>query len=218
VSAVSLSAQSTTDEARRLEEDPVKLSTFVVSTNKDVGYAAASTLAGSRLNTDLKDIAAPISVFTKEFLEDLGAVTVNDALEFALNTVTDYDTTGNGIVESNFQTRMRGISGAGRARNYVATGLNLDFYNTERLDFSRGPNSVLFGIGSPAGIINTTTKSARTDRDFGSVQAIVGSYGERRASLDYNESLTSNFGLRVNALWQDKDGYRDFEFQDKKAA
>ncbi len=217
VTAVPLSAQSTVDDVRRPEGEPVTLSTFVVSTNKDVGYAAASTLAGSRLNTDLKDIAAPISVFTKEFIEDLGAVTVNDALEFALNTVTDYDTTGNGIVESNFQTRMRGISGAGRARNYMATGLNLDFYNTERLDFSRGPNSVLFGIGSPAGIINTTTKAARTDRDFGSVQAIVGSYGERRASLDYNESLTGNFALRVNALWQDKDGYRDFEFQDKKA-
>ncbi len=209
-------AQSAANDSGAREQGIVELSTFVVSSKKDQGYAAASTLAGSRLNTDLKDLAAPISVFTKELLDDLGAVTVNDALEFAVNTVTDYDTTGNGIVENNFQTRMRGISGAGRARNYMATGLNVDFYNTERLDFSRGPNSVLFGIGSPAGIINSTTKSARLDRDFGSVQLSAGSFGERRASLDYNQTLGEKAAVRVNALWQEKEGYRDFEFQDKK--
>lgn len=213
-----LSAQTTVPVPDESNDGVVLLSEFTVSTDRDVGYAASSTLAGSRMNTDLKDIAAPISVFTKEFLDDLGAVSVNNALEFAVNTVTDYDPTGNGIVENNFQTRMRGIAGAGRSRNYMSTGLNVDFYNTERLDFSRGPNSVLFGIGSPAGIINATTKSARIGRDFGSIQLVTGSFAERRASLDYNAGLTDRLALRVNALWQEKEGYRDFEFQDKQGA
>ncbi len=216
--ASTLAAQSTPGATGDIDPDVTVLSAFVVNESEDVGYAAASTLAGSRLNTNLKDLAAPISVFTKELLDDLGATTVNQALEFAVNTVTDYDPTGNGIVENNFQTRIRGIAGAGRARNYFATGLNADFYNTERLDFSRGPNSVLFGIGSPAGIINSTTKMARFDRTAGSVQLQVGSFDERRATLDYNQSLTRNFALRVNALWQEKEGYRDFEFQDKDGA
>ena len=195
--------------------DMVEMPAFVVNTSNDVGYAASSTLAGSRLNTDLRDLAAPISVFTKELLDDLGATTVNDALEFAVNTVTDYDPTGNGLVENNFQTRIRGIAGAGRSRNYFATGLNVDFYNTERLDFSRGPNSVLFGIGSPAGIINSTTKAARTGNNFGSVTLQHGSFNEYRATVDYNHSLRDNLAVRVNLLWQEKDGYREFEFQDK---
>ncbi len=213
-----LLAQTPATSSNPNEEKVLELSTFVVNSDSDVGYAASSTLAGSRLNTGLKDIAAPISVFTKELLDDLGAITVNDALEFAVNTVTDYDPTGNGIVENNFQTRMRGIAGAGRSRNYMATGLNVDFYNTERLDFSRGPNSVLFGIGSPAGIINSTTKSAHIGRDFGSVQIVAGSFNERRATLDYNQGLGEKLALRVNALWQEKEGYRDFEFQDKRGA
>ena len=61
-------------------------------------------------------------------------------------------------------------------------------------------------------------KMARFDRTAGSVQLQVGSFDERRATLDYNQSLTRNFALRVNALWQEKEGYRDFEFQDKDGA
>ena len=37
----------------------------------------------------------------------------------------------------------------------ISTQLNLDSYNTERLDFARGPNAILFGEASPAGLINT---------------------------------------------------------------
>ena len=214
-----LSGQSQPQSGRgSSDSDVVEMTAFVVDTESDVGYTATSTLAGSRLNTELKDIAAPISVFTKEFLDDIGATSVNAALEYGLNTVTEYDVTGNGIIENNFQTRMRGIAGAGRARNFMTTALNADVYNTERLDFSRGPNSVLFGIGSPAGIINTSTKFARLGRDFTTVQARWGSYDSYRASLDINRMLGKKIAIRGNFLWQDQDGYRDFEFQKKKGA
>lgn len=196
------------------EPEIFTLSPFNVDASEDRGYTAANTMAGSRLKTDLKDVAAPISVFTKELLEDIAATSVNGALEYAVNTVTDYDPTGNGIVESNFQTRIRGISGAGRARNFFETGINADFYNTERLDFSRGPNSILFGIGSPAGIINSTTKRAYVAEDRTVVGLRFGSYNEKRVTLDHNQAITESFAVRVNALWEDSDGYRDFEFKE----
>ena len=50
----------------------IELSPFTVNTTSDVGYRAENTLAGSRLNTKLRDTPASISVFTKEFLDDLG--------------------------------------------------------------------------------------------------------------------------------------------------
>ncbi|MBM3844288.1 MAG: hypothetical protein FJ397_13680, partial [Verrucomicrobia bacterium] len=40
---------------------PVELSPFVVSTSTDVGYAAENTLAGSRLNTRLRDTAGSVA-------------------------------------------------------------------------------------------------------------------------------------------------------------
>src|SRR5688500_18389135 len=48
------------------------LSPFEVDGSRDTRYRAASTLAGARLNTDLKDIASVIDVYTKEFMEDIG--------------------------------------------------------------------------------------------------------------------------------------------------
>ncbi len=109
----------------------------------------------------MRDTAAAISVFTKEFLDDIGVTNVNQALEYGLNTASEVEPTGNLSVENNFSFRIRGITGAQRARNLFRTQLNLDSYGTERLDFARGPNAILFGEGSPAGLINTSTKIAR---------------------------------------------------------
>ncbi len=42
------------------EEEVTVLSPFEVHADKDRGYAATSSLAGSRLNTELRDIAASV--------------------------------------------------------------------------------------------------------------------------------------------------------------
>ena len=69
---------------------PVQLSPFEVNADLDRGYAAANTLAGTRLNTSLSDTPGAISVFTKEFLSDIGALTSDSALMYALNSQRDY--------------------------------------------------------------------------------------------------------------------------------
>lgn len=43
------------------------LSPFEVNTDRDVGYTASNSLAGGRLNTDLRDTAAAISVLPRSF-------------------------------------------------------------------------------------------------------------------------------------------------------
>lgn len=53
-------------------DEVIELNPFTVNTTKDIGYLAENTLAGSRLNTKLRDTPAAVSVFTKEFIEDLG--------------------------------------------------------------------------------------------------------------------------------------------------
>lgn len=214
-------AASPTNPATSTTTSPastVLLSPFEVTTDRDVGYTASASLAGGRLNSDLRDTAAAISVFTKEFLDDIAVTNVNQALEYALNTASEVEPTGNLSVENNFNFRIRGITGAQRSRNLFRTQLNLDAYNTERLDFSRGPNAILFGEGSPAGLINTSTKTARIGQNFNRVQLRAGSYGERRATLDVNRKLGDKFAGRVNLLYQDSGGYREFEFNDKQAA
>ena len=75
---------------------PVELSPFEVRAENDVGYQAANTTSGSRLNTRLKDTPAAISPFTPEFLSDLGATSLADMIGYATNIEIDTEDATNG--------------------------------------------------------------------------------------------------------------------------
>src|SRR4029079_4882350 len=86
VSAAGLRAQAVVpvaDSPGIAGEERTVLSPFVISDNRDSGYQATSTLAGTRLNTPIKDLAASISIYTKDFIEDIGATNSADLLIFA---------------------------------------------------------------------------------------------------------------------------------------
>ena len=51
-------------------EEIYTLSPFAVSAAEETGYYATSTLAGTRLKTELGDLPNSITVATKEFMED----------------------------------------------------------------------------------------------------------------------------------------------------
>src|SRR4051812_18615645 len=52
--------------------EPVMLSPFEVSTERDTGFVASSALAGGRLNLELKDVPAAYSVITRDFIDAIG--------------------------------------------------------------------------------------------------------------------------------------------------
>lgn len=170
-------------------DDTVMLSPFQASTDKDVGYAAASSLSGSRLNTELRDTPAAISVFTREFLDDIGVLSTLGAMEFALNASREFtDYTGlSSVQQGDGNIQVRGFTGASLGRDYFNWRVSSDVFNTERLDFSRGPNAILFGAGGPGGIINTTTMRAHlAGKSTEQVQVRVGSWDDRRATVEIN--------------------------------
>ena len=57
----------------------VTLTPFTVSAEKDVGFVAASSLAGGRIATALKDTPVAYSVVTAEFLEAFNLTDVAEA-------------------------------------------------------------------------------------------------------------------------------------------
>jgi outer membrane receptor for ferric coprogen and ferric-rhodotorulic acid len=104
----------------QVAEDVVILSPFEVNVDKDIGYQAQATLSGSRLNSRLKDTAAPISVFTEEFLQDLGVTSIADLATWAVGTEIDFnedEPNENNMLWSPTNFRVRGLP-ASRARNY----------------------------------------------------------------------------------------------------
>ncbi|MEO6246605.1 MAG: TonB-dependent receptor, partial [Opitutaceae bacterium] len=69
------------DAGERIVLDP-----FVVSETDSVGYSANSTLAGTRLNTALRDVGASISIITSEFLVDTASTNLGELLTLTTGT------------------------------------------------------------------------------------------------------------------------------------
>ncbi|MCZ6673279.1 MAG: TonB-dependent receptor plug domain-containing protein [Verrucomicrobia bacterium] len=220
-----LSAQNEDDA------DVYDLSLFTVDESETVGYQATSTLAGTRIKTDLRDLGAAISVVTSEFMDDIGATDAQTLLSYTTNTeVGGYQGNFNGAQTSNTSRfinndgrtnpqrnqRIRGLGAADLTRNYYLTDIGFDSYNTERVTVSRGPNSLLFGIGSPGGVINNSTKQAIHNQDFGEIKVRFDNYSSWRTEFDYNKSIVEDrLSLRVAFLNEGLKYKQDPAFEDQ---
>lgn len=203
-----------------VREETIILSPFVVNADEDSGYAARNTLAGSRFKTDLKDTAASISVLTSEFLSDIGANTLEEALQYSISAQPELgDATddgsnpnGNSVQGGPAEFRVRGQK-ASRARNYFTLLIASDNYNVERIEDSRGPNSVLFGFGAPGGIINVSTKQADTNRTFRNATLQTGSFSSHRETIDLNQVLMKGkLALRLNAVYEKAGKFQEYAY------
>jgi outer membrane receptor protein involved in Fe transport len=68
------------------DDETVTLTAFTVNASTDVGYMATNTLAGTRLNTPLRDVGTAVSVVTKEFLTDVDANDSSTLLTYTVST------------------------------------------------------------------------------------------------------------------------------------
>ncbi|MFM9079900.1 MAG: TonB-dependent receptor plug domain-containing protein, partial [Opitutaceae bacterium] len=198
------------------------LSPFEVTSAKDVGYQAGNSMSGSRLNSSLKDTAAAVMVFTPEFLSDFGATSLADLIGYAPNMQVDMlDASADagtsflgGSDLRDTRIRVRGLS-ASTALDFFETGIAVDTYNTERLELSGGPNSILFGFGSPGGLVNIMTKRAQVARNRTSFRTQFGEFDHRRFDLDHNQLIIpGKVALRLNGLLQDSGGWRRWDYND----
>ncbi len=218
LSASALSGQTapvspTAPIATSATEKTITLAAFEVSTERDVGYTASSALAGGRIDTLLKETPSAITVLTAEFLEDIAATSFGSAAEWAPNSIPVGETSTTG----DYNVNIRGVGNSFPSRNYFRWYVSSDNYNTERLEFARGPNSILFGDGNPGGINTTFTKQALFVPRR-SVQVRADSFGGYRASFDYNIPAGQRLAVRVNAMTDQLKGWRDYDEPTRNSA
>jgi outer membrane receptor protein involved in Fe transport len=204
--------------------DVIVLSPFNVDANRDLGYLAENTLAGSRLNTKLRDTPGSVTVFTKEFLDDIGVTDLKQLVEFSVNTEVDTQARNQGIGQNAFINAQnlngniltRGIS-AIQGLDYFVSIAPVDSYRIGRYEDSRGPNSILFGIGPGGGMINQSSKAAVTYGDRTNVKYSAGSWSRSRAEFDANRVLLrGKLAGSLAAVQQENGGWRNFDSQDKQ--
>lgn len=209
--AATQALQAQTAPAEPTREEAVLLTPFEVRTDRDNGYYSPDTLSGGRTNTALKDTPAAVTVINRQFLDDIAAKDVYQAEIWSVNAFPTYNP-GNATTGS----QNRGPNFSFFSRNYFLWYVKSDGYNTERFEFGRGPNGVLFGDGNIGGLATTMTKQARLGEKSVSVSARVDSYGGYRSTMDVNVPVNDRVALRLNLLhdrstmWQDNSNqYRD---------
>lgn len=222
------------EPAPQSNDEVVVLTPFTVDASKDKGYYAENTLAGSRIRTNLGDLASAITVVTRQQLLDTGSTDVNDVFLYEANTegtgnftqthgsqgmgvdrttIKDvaagygWGNNPNAVYTASTANRVRGIGSPDPAQNYYPSIARIpwDSYNTASIEINRGPNSVLFGIGSPAGIVNQSTTTATINRNAGEFEARLGSWDSYRGSLSFNQTLIKDkLAVFVAALYDEK--------------
>lgn len=202
-------------------ESVVTLSPFEVAADRDTGYAATSTLAGTRLDTPVKDLGASISILTKDLINDLGASNIQDLLIFTAGmeaagpggnfSGSTGDINANQVVGENSRvnpqgaTRTRGLDAPNFTRGFFASDIAMDSYNTERVTINRGPNAALFGVGSAAGVVDAALLRPHLRRDSSKVELRYGNNDAVRQAIDINRVIApGRLALRIAALHENE--------------
>ncbi|MFM9032048.1 MAG: hypothetical protein ACKOTF_15520, partial [Opitutaceae bacterium] len=109
-------------------------------------------------------------------------------------------TAGNQVATPGLGGRVRGIGSGTLTRNFFQVHNPTDNFNLERATVASGPNAILFGLGSPAGILDATPARALMRNRYG-FELQYDSETSRRGTFDANIVVRPQlFALRLMGL------------------
>ena len=169
-------------------------------------YNVRNTRSATRTDTALLDVPQAVVVVTDKLAADQGMTSLADTFRYMPGIGTAQ---GEGHRDTPV---LRGISSTA---DFFVDGIRddvqyiRDIYNLERAEALKGPNALVFGRGGSGGVINRVTRQADgNDHRRASLQ--VGSDARKRGTVDYGIGFgEANGGLRLNAVYEDSEGYRD---------
>lgn len=187
------------------DSETVQLSTFEVESTRGAGYRATNSSSGTRINTKLMDVPQTISVLTSDFIDDLGALDLDEALIYASGVTT------NGFSAGSYS--IRGFGTGEPRRNGISFPSTNAIHSAvvDRVEVVKGPSSALYGTGGPGGVINVITKQPQSQRAT-SLSASVDSEGSVLGQVDTTGPLVENGNLlyRLVVAGQEQRSTRQF--------
>ena len=185
------------------------------------GFVPAELTSASKLGARPLETPHSVSVITQDQLEVQDATTLAEALRYTPGVqgeawgaeprftwikVRGFDATQSGLYRDGLQ--LRNV-------NY-AVGYNVEPYAMERVEVLRGPASVLYGAGSPGGVVAFSSKRPTlvAQRE---VAVEGGSWGRLQAQADLSGPVpgTSTLSYRLTGLVRDSDTQVQFVENDR---
>lgn len=193
-----------TDEARQL-------GAIKVFSEEETSYVAPDAASATGLNLSLRDTPQPVTVITRERIEDQAMESLFDVLRHTNGVSVQAVDRGRstlsvrGFEVNNFQ--FDGIPTSLYMDNNPATAL------FERVEIVRGATGLLNGAGDPSATVNLVRKSADSREFAGELTAELGSWSQVLATADVSTPLNSTGSVRARwvAHYNDQDAFLDYE-------
>src|SRR5262249_11450352 len=115
------------------------------------GYIVPQTSTATKTNTPLRDIPQSVTVVTKRQVQDIGAQKLEDVVRYVPGV--------NWHQGENNRDQIV-IRGQSSTADFFVNGMRddgqvyRDLYNSERIEFLKGPNAMIFGRGGGGGVLN----------------------------------------------------------------
>src|SRR5262245_22137946 len=170
-------------------------------------YAPGVSNAGARVPTPIRDIPQSVTVINRAVMESQGATSLSDVLR-NVPGITIGAAEG-GQIGNNFN--LRGFSA--RTDLYLDSmrdrgQVYRDVFSLEQVAILKGASSMLFGRGSPGGVINQVSKvPSLTPRNEASITG--GTQPSLRATADLNQPMGDSAAFRVMVMGQNVQSTRD---------
>ena len=155
-----------------------------------VGYIARQSVTGTKTDTPLIETPQSISVITRQQMDDQAVQNTGQALRYTAGVAPELRAV-NGIFDNYMYVRgfrpdqyLDGLKLIGG--NFGAS--QIDPYLLNRIEILRGPASVLYGQGTPGGVVTLTSKRP-TEQPLREVMLQVGSYGHLEGAFDFSGPL-----------------------------
>ncbi len=161
------------------------------------------------LPMDIKDTPQTISSIDQDDMANFGLSGSNEALALATGiNVDQYETNRATFNARGFEIQLTQVDGLGMTNAWGTVVGREDTFLFERIELIRGANGLLTGVGNSSGTINYIRKRPKNE-DGGEFNVTLGSYGLKRAALDYNKVLTQDgsWAGRFVVAQEDKDSY-----------
>ena len=179
-------------------------------------YQATDAETSTRFDAPLLELPQSVQVVTRSIIEDRQLQRLND-VAYQASGVQPMSGYG-GVRSTGYIVRgFRQNQAAGSFRNGFREDVFLsssDPINVERVEFLKGPASVLYGQAEVGGIVNTVTKRPPSV-PYAQATMAFGSYGLARPTFDVGGPLGSGgtAAYRLNLAFEDQDSFRDYHHQ-----
>ncbi|MDZ7970652.1 MAG: TonB-dependent siderophore receptor [Nostoc sp. DedSLP03] len=189
-------------------DEPIEL---VVTGEQNDGYRAPDATTGTRLDIPLLETPASIGVITRDLIEDIAPKRGEDLIPFVPGVTRG---TGGGDAQGGNIPEFT-IRGFNVARQTYINGLRdnqrflvRDLANIDRIEILKGLSSLLYGTGTPGGLVNYVTKKPQAIPS-NAITFQAGSFNSYRGEVDFTGPLNTDKTLlyRLVAAVQDADSF-----------